>query len=317
MIEYRPFLNTDPPLLTDVWRSQPPLRGRAQAVSSTVLEKHVFSKSYFDRFGFIVAVEENRIVGFAHAGFGPNDERSSLANQVGVISRLMVVPHEEREEIANRLLQAAEQHLIDAGVSHLLAGGWSPASPFYLGLYGGSRLPGILRDDLQAQQLFLDNGYAEVGRQEILQCRLAGFRPVVNRQQITVRRKYQIKAVIDPMPEDWWDACTLGVNERTRFLLTDRRSGEAHGRVTFWDMEPLASNWGVHAMGLLNLYIDPPHRRQGLATFLVGESLRQLQSQGNTLAEVQVPAPEKGTLEVFAQLGFEAVDQGVQLSKDV
>lgn len=304
-------------MLAEVWRSQPPLRGLAQGVSSNVLEKHVFSKPYFEREGLIVAEENGRILGFVHGGFGPTNDLESLAYETGVVSRLMVVPHEKQTDVATQLLAHAETYLRERGVKQILAGGWLPHNPFYLGLYGGSRLPGILHDDEFLRRLFERNGYHQVGEQRILQCRLAGFRPQINRQQMTVRRRYQITAVIDPIPVHWWDACTLGVTDRTKFLLTERQGGQIHGHVTFWDIEPLASSWGIHAMGLYDLFVAEEQRRQGLATFLVGEALRQLQSQGITVAEVQVRSDDETTSRVFTNMGFEQIDFGHLLAKEI
>ena len=47
-------------------------------MSLSLVEAAVFSKPYFDRQGVIVAVDEGRVVGFAHAGFGPTADRSAI-----------------------------------------------------------------------------------------------------------------------------------------------------------------------------------------------------------------------------------------------
>jgi hypothetical protein len=51
LIRYRPFQNWDPPALAEIWRSQPPIRGRIQTVTPPLLEKYVFAKPWFDRHG--------------------------------------------------------------------------------------------------------------------------------------------------------------------------------------------------------------------------------------------------------------------------
>ena len=53
MIRYRPFENRDPPGLAEIWRTQRPIRGRMQAVTPQLLEKHVLAKPWFDRQGLI------------------------------------------------------------------------------------------------------------------------------------------------------------------------------------------------------------------------------------------------------------------------
>lgn len=315
MIRYRPFLNTDPPLLAEIWRSQPPLRGLAQGVSSSVLEHHVFSKTYFDRHGLIVAEEDGRVIGYVHAGFGPTADQKSLDNSIGVVSRLFVMPVAEREAIADELLRRGEEYLKTAGAKRIIALGYPPYQPFYLGLYGGSRLPGVLVGDQFADELFRRGGYEEVGRGKVMQCRLSAFRPPVNRKLMTIRRTYQMQPVVDPIPHTWWDACTLGSTDRTRFDLVPRTGGPPHGQVTFWDMEPISSSWGLHSMGMFDLHIDPSYRRQGLATFLIGESLRQLASQGITMVEIQTRIDDAPTMALCHSLGFSEVDEGIWLEK--
>ena len=98
MITYRPFLNTDPPLIVEVWKQQAPLRGQVGSLTSDELEKHVFSKPYFDRDGLWLAIDDSgerpRAVGFVHAAFGPHDSRRDISNSLGVICQLKTVEHE-------------------------------------------------------------------------------------------------------------------------------------------------------------------------------------------------------------------------------
>jgi hypothetical protein len=49
LIRYRSFENWDPPALAEIWRTQPPLRGRMQAVTPPLLEQHVLAKPWFER----------------------------------------------------------------------------------------------------------------------------------------------------------------------------------------------------------------------------------------------------------------------------
>ena len=78
VIQYRSFLNTDPPLLVDIWRRQPPLRGQVSTISRAMLDHYVFSKPFFDADGLILAIDEqseNKIpLGFVHAGFSANSD---------------------------------------------------------------------------------------------------------------------------------------------------------------------------------------------------------------------------------------------------
>ena len=48
-------------------------------MSVSVLERHVFSKPFFDRQGFILALQDGKLVVFVHAGFGPNEQLSDIS----------------------------------------------------------------------------------------------------------------------------------------------------------------------------------------------------------------------------------------------
>lgn len=326
MIRYRPFRNCDPPAIAEIWRSHPPLRRLAAYLSPAQFEQHVLSKPYFDREGLILAVEEQaggaeRAVGFAHAGFGGSADGGDIDRSTGAICLVMTAPHADRAAIAAELLARSERYLIQRGAQTLLGGGIAPVNPFYLGLYGGSELPGTLASDAAALELFQQSGYRETNRCLILQLELAGYRPEVSRQQMQIRRAYKIEAEDDPPPATWWEACTLAHAERTRYSLLPRTSGAEIGSgteigaATFWNIDPLSANWGVHAAGMLQVAIAEGVRRQGLATFLIGESLRQMQAQGITLVEVQVMQDNPAALCLFRKLGFHQVDEGVVLTK--
>lgn len=317
VIIYRPFLNTDVPAIAKVWSSQPALRARFSQVTEQVLERHVFAKPYFDRRGLLVAEEEGECIGFAHAGGGPNEANDAVDFQVSALHGVFVQARDDAEAIADRLLLAAEDFLRASGATRVLAGGWFPVIPFYLGFYGGSRLPGIMADDEVQRRRFERHGYIEHGRTCILQVDAQAFRPPVNRQQMTNRRTHQIIASFDPQSDSWWEACTLGWSERVRFSLIDKDTGAAVGQVMFWDMEPLSSSWGRRSMGLYDLNIEDNRRRQGRATYLVGEALRQLGSQGVSLVEVQVARADAATMSLFLKLGFSEVGEGIRMDKNI
>src|SRR4051794_15510490 len=72
VIHYRTFRNPDPPALLEVWNACCTSRGAAPFRVTTLLEYFTFAKPYFDPAGMILAVEDGKVVGFVHAGFGPN-----------------------------------------------------------------------------------------------------------------------------------------------------------------------------------------------------------------------------------------------------
>ncbi|MCX7411879.1 MAG: GNAT family N-acetyltransferase, partial [Planctomycetia bacterium] len=134
MIEIRCFRNDDPPRLADVWRSADLGPAAMQPMTSAMLEACVFSKPYFDREGLIVAMDGGRAVGFAHAAFGPNKDRSAVDPRVGTTLLVAVVPHPEQERIGDDLLKRCEEYLRRRGAEVILGGGSFEMRSFYLGL---------------------------------------------------------------------------------------------------------------------------------------------------------------------------------------
>lgn len=270
----------------------------------------MFSKPYFDPAGLILALQDQQPLGFVHAGFGPNPERQDLDLSTGVIAALRIVESPMSEEVASGLIERALAYLHQRGARIAYAGSAFPFAPYYLGLYGGSRIPGVLDDDVSARRGLIAAGFEQGDEILIFQRHLAGYRTLVDRQQMSVRRQYQVGSDTDPDSSNWWDACTLGSTLRTRFTLTDRKASTDAGVVTFWDMQPLASCWGVTAMGLYDLQVTAEARRCGLGTFLVCESLRALSQQGISLVEAQIRREDAIGCNMFQKLGFAQVGNG-------
>jgi hypothetical protein len=130
-----------------------------------------------------------------------------------------------------------------------------------------------------------------------------------------IRRSFQVEPEIDPAPRSWWEACTYGQTDRTRFHLRPRRGSESSGQVTYWDLEPLASSWGVHAAGLVQLDLAAETAPRGAEMFLIAESIRQLQADGVTLVEVQLGSEDDERRQLYERLGFQQVEEGIVLQK--
>ena len=314
MIEFRCFRNDDPPRLADVWRSADLGPAAMQPMTSALLEVAVFSKPYFDRHGLIVALDGERAVGFAHAAFGPSADRSGIDPTVGTTLLVAVVPHAERDAIGRGLLERCEAYLRDRGATTLLGGGSADMRSFYLGLYGGSDLPGILDSSPDMQAIFREAGYEEGERIAVLRRRLAGFRPPINRLQVAIRRNTVLRVIDEPTRRTWWEAATTTGIALRRYELRNY-SEEVLGSASLWDMQPLSSAWGVTAAGLLHIDIEGPRRRQGLAKYLVAEAMHDLAEEGVSLMETHVSSSNEAAMALFESLGFETTEFGIVFRK--
>ena len=306
MLRFRTFLNCDPPAIAALWCNQPSRRGIARRVTTGLLEQLVISKLYFDPEGLIVAVDESGLVGFVHAGFGPNEDFTCM---------LMVAPHVDRQAVAGELLSRSEDYLRGRGSKVLYAGAIYPLNPFYLGLYGGSELPGVLESDTEALEVYSRAGYEEIDRCVVLQRELQGFRPMVDRRQLKLKREYRIQVDSSALAANWWDACSNGCIERTRFDIRPADGGPRCGGLSYWSVEPLGSSWGIHLAGLSQVEVVRGMRELGLATYLNGEVLRQLQLAGARVVEAQTMKDNTMALGLYRKLGFQQVDHGLVMRK--
>ncbi len=316
MIHYRPFLNSDPPAIAEIWRSQAPSWALIQPMTPAVLDELVFSKPYYDRQGLILALEDDQPVGFAHAGFGPDPAYRRLEFSRGTTALLLVKPHPAHESIAQELLRHSEQYLRSQGATTLLGGATQELAPYYFGLYGGSLLPGVLAADTATVQLYRSAGYREREFCRILRRELAGFRPPVDRNLMQLRRQFQLQKELEALPTTWWHASLFGSTDVLRFTLVPKSGGSPVVTASLWDIEPLASSWGVHAMGLLQLQVHDDTSTSTLVTFFLGELVRQLQDYSTTMVECQVAVDDSVLATVCRQLGFEEVDRGLLFDKE-
>jgi len=316
LIRYRPFQNWDPPALAEIWRSQPPLRGRMQGLTPRLLEELILARPYFDREGLIVAVDGERPVGFAHAAFGASDDLASLDKTIGTTCQVLVAPHEQRREIQAELLRQSENYLAARGARELYGGAAFPLNSFYLGLYGGSRLPGILASDVEQTTLFQNAGYREKERRVLLNRPLANFRPPIDRRLMQLRRRCEVVSVPDVAPDNWWESCVWMHASWVRYELRFKDSADALISTIFWDITPLSKAWGVQAVGMVRLEDTPEARAEGMTMFLLAEAFLDLQRGGAALVETQAFARDAGLLGVFKELGLVAYDEGVLFLKE-
>jgi ribosomal protein S18 acetylase RimI-like enzyme len=316
MLTYRTFRNTDPPIVTALWRSRAEQPGLFQPVSPDLFEQLVFSRLYFEYSGLIIASEDGTPVGFAHAGFGPDEQFSALSFDLGVTSIFVVRPDCNESEVAAGLLEQCEKYLRNRQAKVFYGGGIYPLNPFYLGLYGGSELPGVLDTDVVARGAFESHGYKEIERTKIAQIDLDRFEAVIDRQQMQIRRQMVVEETMDCPTQTWWEACTIGEFDLTRFEMVPRGGGPPVASALFRGMEPSGSNTAGRQSGLVEFHVDPPYRRRGYAVFLLSEVFRQFLRQGIVTVEAQTMESNVPAVNLYKKLGFKPTGEGRVYRKD-
>jgi ribosomal protein S18 acetylase RimI-like enzyme len=310
VVEYRSFRNDDPPALVEIWNETFSGRGAAQLRHSSPLERHAFSKPYFDPAGLIVAVEKGVCVGFAHAGFGPNSTEAALSFTSGITCLIAVRPAQRRRGIGSELLSRCETYLRQRGARMLWAGPMRPLNPFYFGLYGGSDLPGFLASDAAAAPFLAARGYQPEDTCLVFQRRVDQALDVIDGRFPALRRRFEVKVEPAAGRRTWWYECTRGPVELIEFRLVETLTGQVAARTEVWEMDLFSWRWGLPAVGIVDLAVREDLRRQGLGKFLLALLLRYLQEQYFGVVEVQTMERNHAAVSLYHALGFEQVDLG-------
>ncbi len=316
MVWFRRFRNTDPPLVTDIWRSQVGQPGVVQPVSTDLFEQHVFGKLYFDYEGLILALDETgRDLGFVHAAFGPDSARRWISPETGIVAMLRLRPEAFSGELAAALVEQAEAYLSARGAHMALGGGVGPYNPFYLGLYGGAELPGVLDSDIPFATALELRGFQADHPMLIFRRDLADWQPAVDRRYFQFRRRLLVQVIVDPPPQDRWEAFTWAQFDLTRFELAWRDGGEPLARLTVRELALDAACPARRTAGVIDLEVAPSYRGQGLAGYLLSESLRMLVGQGFEGVEVHTPADNAPGLGLLEKFGFRQCGRGTVYRK--
>lgn len=311
VIEYRPFHNTDPPCLVDLWHDCRLGRGAAEGFTTDALEAFVFSQPFFDKQGLILARDGEQTVGFVHAGFAPNATGSGLDTSRGLICAVLVHPGYRRQGIGRELLRRAEEYLRSRGSQTIQAGPGFGEAPYYLGLYGGTEPAGFLLSDPDAQPFLLATGYKEKRRFGVFQRDISQTRDPVNMKLINARRKMQL-AVADQMDEPtWWWTARFGRLDSAHFTLVPKKGGPAIGGLTIVDLELYIHKWQQRTIGLTDLGIIEAERRQGYGLMLLVEVCRRLREELVTHVEITAPEDCVAGLATFNSAGFSRIDTGI------
>ena len=310
MVLYRSFRNDDPPGLAAVWNEAFTGRGEVRLRHSSPFEGYLLAKPYFDRAGLIVAVEDGVLVGFAHAGFGPNSTQTGLEYGTGVVCAIGVRPSHRRRGIGSELLRRTESYVTGKGARGLYAGPMAPLNPFYFGLSGGSETAGFLVSDADAEPFLARHGYQVRDTALVFQRLLNQPINVADCRFPALRRRFEVRIVPRTGTGTWWQECVQGPVEVIEFLLEDKQTGALVARMGVWEMELFSWRWNQPAVGIVDIEVRRELRRQGFAKYLLTQMLRYLQDQFFGIAEVHAARANEAVIGLYGSVGFEQVDVG-------
>ena len=310
MIEYRHFLNGDPPQLVRLWHAAELGRGAAVAFTTDAFEYLVFCQPYFDHHGLIVACENNQIIGAIHVGFGCVPDESALSHEIAVICLVMVHPEYRRQGIGRELVARAEQFARASGATTLQAGGSRHLDPFYHGLYGGAQISGFLESDAAAKPFFESLGFQVHQQFRVYHRDLTQMADPFHLRLVNIRRKNEILAADEPDHPSWWWFTRLGRLDLLQFRLTPKAGGDPVVEVTVVGLDWYMPRWNVRSVGLVDLYVPEASRRMGYGQALLIDLCKRLVKENIVLAEAHVDVDNDATIPLLDSLGFTLIDKG-------
>ncbi|CAN5420802.1 hypothetical protein BH10PLA2_BH10PLA2_14330 [soil metagenome] len=315
MVHFRKFRNQDAPGITEVWNEAFTGRGAPRLRHSSLLENYVFSKSYFDPRGLIIAVDDNKLVGFVHTGFGPSGDGAKLDPANGFVSLLAVKPEYQRRGIGSGLLLEAEKFLSGAGAKVLHGGGCWPMAPFYFGIYGGANFSGLLRSDSASHPFLLKHAYVAGKNRSVWQRNLTEPLVIVDGRFAALRKRCEVRIKPRTGISTWFEECVLGSVELFEFVLEERVTQKPLACITVWEMDGIGYKWQMPAIGIVDMTVDPSLRKAAMGKFLLYQMLRYLQEQFFGTAEVHIDSTNAIALDMVKKFGFALVDEAIAYSK--
>ena len=310
MICFRAFRNGDPPALADLWNRGVPEQGTVRPLSAHEFDEMILGRLQFEADGLILAEDDGRLVGFVHAGFGPESPAGPshrLDRQLGTVAMLVVDPAIVDPEVGNGLFSRAEAYLRSRGAEVLYAGGQSELSSFYWGVYGGSECSGVLEAHGEFHRAAMSAGFEPVASTLLLEADL-GAPEFRDPKSTLIRRQTRFEITEDARPENWWEAVSIGHAQITRFRLLAKLDDRPLAGATAWDMASFSRLDGKSRTGLIDVEVAEGERRKGYGRYLIGEALRHCRNQWGEVVSIQARSTNRPALALYESLGFEPVD---------
>lgn len=316
MLTFRSFRNSDPPHLLRIWTDCAGKPGLIQPLTLPYLERSVLNKPYFDPQGLILAFDDGRPIGFGHAGFLPKEgEQGKLCLEQGIICMLMVAKECDQRLVAGEILDRCESYLGQSGARTLYGGSPSPCYPFYLGLYGGFRLPGIIQSDQLLISLFRDRGYRMVGEYLRFQVNREGYRHRLDGEILARFAGFKIQRTVDPVPASWCEALWFCESEVIQYTLINPANEQRIARVRFSRLDPNPHT--RPAFGLAEVRTASGWADTGADLFLIEEALCAAWAEGIGVVEAQCCQQHMTLAAALQSFGFQQCTSGVVYCKEI
>jgi GNAT superfamily N-acetyltransferase len=254
----------------------------------------VTQKAYFDPTGLLLAVEHGVVVGWVHACLAPGSEgRHPPQNKTPRI-RLLIFPR-QRLEVGNALVSEAMTWLKQAGQNWFEAMHAVDGYPFYRGLWMGGEPMCPLT--LPHVHMALEVGGFKNTQESIFM--VAAMPSLPSQQQATVTLELvtmPAEMAHEPMRESW-----IGFEPmRTRAYV----NGQDAGSIS-WVIQPYLDRLAAPCMNIWGLGVKEQFRRQGIASVLIADAMRQSFALGARTASVGTQLWNAPAHATYAKMGYQ------------
>ncbi len=318
-IVYRHYKNYDNPGIVSLWNTAMQMRGCCKTVKPFFLETQWFCKPWFDPQSLNLAMDDElpsgkQVVGLSLAGFGANQEGNALDKTKGVISLVLVHPDYRRKKLGHTLLKQAEDYLFKHGSCDVRFGYTWDRFPYCWGMVGSISPAGVLQSMIEAHQFIQQQGYTAAERYEVFTRTMNQPVPFGDPRFPHLRRKYELR--VNPRRTiHWFDEAMHSGMDAMVFELLETSIERPVAEIRAAEMTHFIEKTEPPQAGLYSLSVKTDFRGQGLAKFLLAQTLQYLSDQLFQNVETVIPVEFTEAKRLFTGMGFTLSDQGISYAK--
>ena len=227
--------------------------------------KHIASKTMFDSQTSFVAAENGKAVGFALGCVGSDKLKSHPEPGKSGIDGLFFP--RDRLRVGDALIEACVEALKARGAHRVYGFASWTGYPFWRGIYTGSE-PVCLTEYVQMWTRFMAHGFTHH------QQSFTYLGPI---EPYACRADFDYELADQDISSPWAQESWRGLRPR---CLRPKVNGESYGRLGIVDLPLISERRGIATAGIWGMWVEPQHRRKGVATAMVGRGLELMKEEG-------------------------------------
>ena len=311
----RSFRNTDLDLLCSIWNEHHADLGLECSIDRLQLELICLAKPYFEPEHLQIAeTAAGEGLGFIHHGPVADAGLGGASHASRAISALCVKPGPHEDGVAEDLLNHCLVSASQTGIPACRFKPVVPDCPYYLGLGPADTMAGVLPCEQRVRKWLNQAGFETFQPTCHWELDLGSFQAPIDRSQIQIRRASNVNQQLDEPSLPWWQACVLGHTEPVAFQLSHKSEKRVLQEVLYWSMDPDLQSGHSSVV-----WLWPPEsgddEYENELTFLLAESMRQLQAERVDSVRTVTSANDHRSTTRLRRLGFQLQQDGAVFMK--